>query len=103
MGGCLAMHVALGAGRHAGGLGAVASLSSFLPEDSGLDGVAQARHKDSGGNVPLFMAHGLSDPMIAPAWAEATRKRLEVAGVQVPNEVMLFEGLGHDMCAAELK
>merc|ERR1712187_523834 len=88
MGGCLAMHVALGSGRYAGRLGAVASLSSFLPEDSSLDALATARHKDSeGGGVPLFMAHGGSDPMIPPVWAEATRRRLECARVQVPPEV----------------
>eukprot|EP00928_Gymnodinium_smaydae_P071997 TRINITY_DN55449_c0_g1_i1.p1 TRINITY_DN55449_c0_g1~~TRINITY_DN55449_c0_g1_i1.p1 ORF type:complete len:229 (-),score=44.03 TRINITY_DN55449_c0_g1_i1:132-818(-) len=104
MGGCLALHVAYGAGRHAGKLAFAASLSTFLPEDSQLDGIAAKRFKsaDASPAPPLFMAHGTSDGMINIAWAEKTLGRLEAAGVPIPSKLLRFEGLGHDMCQDEL-
>lgn len=100
MGGCVALHVAYGAGRHAGRLGAAACLSSFLAEGSGLDATARARGRCSG---PLLMAHGGSDPMVSPKWAHATRERLASAGVPAPAEVVIFPTLGHSMCEEELE
>lgn len=110
MGGCLALHVGLGVGRHACKLGAVACLSAFLPKDSALDTVASARAVsgfEAGdtvpvGGPPLFMAHGAVDQMVSPSWAQATRTRLEAIGLQTPADVVVFEGLGHDMCRSEL-
>lgn len=128
MGGCLALHVAYGAGRHAGKLGCSASLSSFLAQDSGLDAIARSRkaavsqatgcfHGICGclsgvcGSpaerrrvpTPLFMAHGAADSKVSPKWHQATRDRLEAAGVAAPAEVVLFPGLDHDMCSEELQ
>lgn len=99
MGGCLAMHVAFGAGRHSGKLGAAAALSCFLAEDSGLDGVAKGKDLSE---TPLFMGHGTDDPMIPVLWAEATRKRLEDLGALVPPKLPLFKGMGHSLCNAEV-
>mmetsp|Transcript_52301 Transcript_52301/g.124783 ORF Transcript_52301/g.124783 Transcript_52301/m.124783 type:complete len:229 (+) Transcript_52301:108-794(+) len=98
MGGCLALHVGYGAGKYSGKLGAVACMSSFLPEDSLLDkGIAKSESLP-----PLFMAHGAADPMIRLEWAKSTRGRLEAAGVPVPTEVLVFQGLMHSMCESEL-
>jgi len=106
MGGCLALHVAYGSGRHAGQLGAAASLSTFLPSDSRLYAVAEQRFQEAGVSMtatPLFMAHGASDRMIAPGWAQATRDRLEAVAVTAPSEVVMFPDLPHDMCSDELR
>eukprot|EP00440_Ansanella_granifera_P011182 gb/GFBE01012130.1/.p1 GENE.gb/GFBE01012130.1/~~gb/GFBE01012130.1/.p1 ORF type:complete len:229 (+),score=43.87 gb/GFBE01012130.1/:1-687(+) len=103
MGGCMALHVAY-RGKHAGKLAAAASLSTFLPKDSELDEAAKHIFQGSGAlrPAPLFMAHGTADGMINPAWARSTRDRLQGAGVAAPSEVVMFEGLGHDMCQEEL-
>merc|ERR1719412_1827864 len=105
MGGCLALHVAYGSGRHAGQLGAAASLSTFLPLDSRLSVDAEQRFQEAGAKsaTPLFMAHGASDPMVAPGWAQKTRDRLEAVGVTAPSEVVMFPDLPHDMCSDELR
>lgn len=106
MGGCLALHVVYGSGKHAGALAMAASFSTFLAEDSALDAEAAARFKaDSGDSEkppPLLMSHGDSDRMVYPAWAKASRDRLEVSGVPAPAEVKMWPGMGHDMCREEL-
>merc|ERR1719265_2395966 len=58
MGGCLALHVAYGSGRHAGALGMVASFSTFLAQDSGLDAAACRFQADAVSAPPLLMSHG---------------------------------------------
>jgi len=105
MGGALALHVAYGAGRHAGKLGFVATTSCFLPEDSGLDAAAAARFQGptSVPAPPLFMAHGAADRMIDPAWGENTRRRLAAVGVPVPPKLLLFPDLAHALCPAEVE
>mmetsp|Transcript_90683 Transcript_90683/g.143344 ORF Transcript_90683/g.143344 Transcript_90683/m.143344 type:complete len:232 (-) Transcript_90683:159-854(-) len=104
MGGCMALHVGYGAGKHAGSLGMVAALSTFLPEDSSLDSQAFDRFGEGKSPAPpLFQAHGSADAMISPQWAHSTRSRLEVAGVPAPPEVAMYPGVGHDMCHAELE
>ncbi|CAJ1429958.1 unnamed protein product [Effrenium voratum] len=97
MGGCLALHVGYGMGRHAGTLGLVASLSTFLPKDSCLDALV-ARSL----SAPLFMAHGRDDCMIQLPWAEATYKRLQSAGIAA-KELLIFPGVQHELCAEEVK
>jgi len=109
MGGCLALHAAYGNGRHAGAIAAAACLSSFLAEDSGLDAACRARSAGAGsgeagaGAPALFMAHGEADGMIQPAWAQRTRERLEACGVPVPSELLMFPGVGHELCQEEVK
>eukprot|EP00434_Breviolum_minutum_P015073 symbB.v1.2.013290.t1/scaffold932.1/size150924/2 len=95
MGGCLALHVGYGMGRHAGKLGLVGSLSTFLPKDSCLDASASP-------GPPLFMAHGREDRMILLPWAELTHKRLLAAGVAA-EELRVFPELTHDLCPEEVK
>jgi len=106
MGGCLAMHVGLASGRHAGQLGAVASLSAFLSQGSALEAAVASRAAqglDPSAGPPIFMAHGDADKLVPISWAQATRSRLEAAGLQVPPEVVVCSGLGHDMCEPELQ
>jgi phospholipase/carboxylesterase len=83
MGGCLALHVGYGSGRYAGKLAAVAALSTFLAEDSGLIAAAEKRIQEAASGAtepPLFMAHGEADPMVNPQWAAQTRQRLANIG-----------------------
>eukprot|EP00435_Cladocopium_sp_Y103_P051211 s453_g15.t2 len=103
MGGCLALHVGYGMGRHAGKLGMVASLSTFLPKESCLDSSATK-------GAPLFMAHGGSPQttfwtflqgMILLPWAQATHKRLLAAGVAA-EELRVFPGVQHALCGEEV-
>lgn len=51
-------------------------------------------------NVPVFMAHGLIDPLIAPQWARSTAQRLrpKFPALQF-NE---YPAMGHSSCAQEL-
>eukprot|EP00928_Gymnodinium_smaydae_P004883 TRINITY_DN11674_c0_g1_i1.p1 TRINITY_DN11674_c0_g1~~TRINITY_DN11674_c0_g1_i1.p1 ORF type:complete len:250 (-),score=40.17 TRINITY_DN11674_c0_g1_i1:89-838(-) len=97
MGGCLALHAAYGRGRYAGKLLGCASLSTFLPENSELDALA----KDLSG-PPLFMAHGEEDGMVNPAWAQRTCKRLQAVGIPVPQGVVTYEALDHDISEEEI-
>eukprot|EP00929_Paragymnodinium_shiwhaense_P057303 TRINITY_DN28680_c0_g1_i5.p1 TRINITY_DN28680_c0_g1~~TRINITY_DN28680_c0_g1_i5.p1 ORF type:complete len:199 (-),score=27.84 TRINITY_DN28680_c0_g1_i5:22-594(-) len=100
MGGCLALHVAYGAGDYSGRLGFAACLSSFLAKDSGL---WEAATKERGTNPPLFMAHGTADPMIKLAWAEVTAERLQsIVGEPAAPGLRRYDGVSHELCRQEV-
>jgi len=105
MGACVALHAGFGQGRFAGMFAMVASMSTFVSEGSCLDAAAAERFKAPGAAVPppLFMAHGDADPMIKPAWADHTRRRLEESGVRPPAEIKWYKGLGHTLCSEEVQ
>ncbi|CAE7696487.1 LYPLAL1 [Symbiodinium pilosum] len=100
MGGCVALHVAYGMGRHAGRLGMVASLSTFLPKESYFDADA-SRRLTASQTAPLFMAHGQDDGMIRIEWARATHSRLLAAGIDC-KELLEFPGVQHELCTEEV-
>jgi len=75
-GGAIALHTGL---RHAERLAGIMALSTYLPLASTLAAEASAASR----GVPIFMAHGLYDPLIPIERARASRKQLESAGYAV--------------------
>ena len=75
-GGVVALHTGL---RHAERLAGIVALSTYLVAADRLPVEAGAANRD----VPIFMAHGDSDPMIRPEWGESSRHALEASGYRV--------------------
>ena len=65
--------------RHAERLAGIVALSTYvvLPDRLAEEGSAANR------DVPIFMAHGTSDPMVRLEWGEAGRRALVAAGFAV--------------------
>jgi phospholipase/carboxylesterase len=65
--------------RHAERLAGIVALSTYvvLPDRLAEEGSAANR------DVPIFMAHGTSDPMVRLEWGEAGRRALVAAGFGV--------------------
>lgn len=75
--GCaMVLHTGL---RHARPLAGIIALSGYLPLAATLAGERQEANRPT----PVFMAHGLSDPVVALARAEASRAVLEGLGQPV--------------------
>jgi phospholipase/carboxylesterase len=55
------------------------ALSTYLPLANTLAAEASAANRD----VPIFMAHGLYDPLIPIERAQASKQQLEAAGYPV--------------------
>jgi phospholipase/carboxylesterase len=68
-GGAIALYAGL---RHAERLAGVIALSTYLIDGAGLAAEASAANRD----LPVFMAHGLYDPVVQLAWAEGSRAAL---------------------------
>jgi phospholipase/carboxylesterase len=75
-GGAIALHTGL---RHAGRLAGIMALSCYVPLAERLAAEAAAQNRD----VPLFMGHGRSDPVVAFARAVESRQLLEQLGYRV--------------------
>lgn len=91
-GGAIAQHTAL---RFPHRLAGVMALSTYLPLGEKL---ASERHR-ANANVPIFMAHGLHDPMIGVSRAEESRARLVDLGYQVDWNTYRME---HSVCPDEI-
>ena len=75
-GGAIALYAGL---RHRERLAGIVALSTYL-----IDGAALAAEaSDANRDVPIFMAHGLHDPVVQYAWAEASRAALAAQGYAV--------------------
>ncbi|HXU53309.1 MAG TPA: alpha/beta hydrolase-fold protein [Casimicrobiaceae bacterium] len=75
-GGAIALYAGL---RHRERLAGIVALSTYL-----IDGAALAAEaSDANRDVPIFMAHGLHDPVVQYAWAEASRAALVAQGYAV--------------------
>ena len=75
--GCaMVLHTGL---RHAQRLAGVMALSGYLP----LARLLETERSAANQGVPIFMAHGLSDPVIVMARAEASRDTLQRLGYAV--------------------
>lgn len=75
--GCaMALHTGL---RHAQKLGGLIALSGYLPLANSLG----AERNVANANTPIFMAHGLMDPVVPIDRAEASRAMLLALGYQV--------------------
>lgn len=75
-GGAIALHTGL---RYPESLAGILALSTYLPLSARLEREAQAANQ----STPIFMAHGLYDPVIPLILAESSRKRLQQAGYNV--------------------
>ena len=75
-GGAIALQTGL---RHGERLAGIMALSTYLPVASTLAAEASAANRA----VPIFMAHGLDDPLIPIERAAMSRRRLEAAGYAV--------------------
>jgi phospholipase/carboxylesterase len=83
-GGAVALYTGL---RYAERLAGVAALSTYL-----IRGEALAQEvSDANRKLPIFMAHGTSDPVVQFAWADQSRRMLEAFGLPVEWHVYPME------------
>ena len=82
--------------RQAEPLAALLALSTYLP----LAGSFDAERAAASARVPIFMAHGRSDPVIPLARATASRDRLQAAGHAV--EWHEYD-MPHSVCEQEIR
>jgi phospholipase/carboxylesterase len=75
-GGAIALAMGL---RYPERLAGVMGLSTFIPEGSRILAEKSAANQ----HVPIFLAHGSLDPVVAPALGDATREMLQGAGYDV--------------------
>jgi phospholipase/carboxylesterase len=75
-GGVIALHTGV---RHAQRLAGIVALSTYVVMPDRLADEGSAANRD----VPIFMAHGTSDPMVRLEWGEAGRRALVAAGYAV--------------------
>jgi phospholipase/carboxylesterase len=92
-GGAIALQLALRSPRRLAG---VLALSTYLP----LAAALAAEKSLANADVPIFMAHGSTDPIIPLALAESARRRLEREGYEVDWHVY---PMPHSVCAAEVQ
>ena len=91
-GGAIALQTGL---RHSERLAGVMALSTYLPFADRLPAEASAVNKD----VPIFLAHGIHDPMIPFALATASRAKL--GELKYPVEWHQYT-MQHSVCAEEI-
>jgi len=72
-GGAIALYAGL---RVDARLAGIVALSTYLIAPERLAAEASAANRD----VPIFMAHGMRDPVVAYAWAERSRDALKAGG-----------------------
>ena len=91
-GGALALHTGL---RYAERLGGILVLSAFLV----LAGTLERERAAANVDVPIFMAHGLADPVIEIGFAEASRDALVELGYAPDWHTY---PMGHAVCGPEI-
>jgi len=91
-GGAIALQTVL---RHAERLAGILALSTYLPLDDTLEQEASAAAR----NLPILMAHGTQDPLIALARAAQSRDRLIALGYHVEWHEYRMP---HSVCAEEI-
>lgn len=91
-GGVIALQTAL---RHPQELGGVLALSTYLALADSLP----AEKTSANANIPIFMAHGTRDPMIALPLARASHEALKAQRYQVEWHEYPME---HSVCAEEV-
>jgi len=75
-GGAVALYAAL---RHPERLAGIVALSTYLIDSPSLAAEASAANRD----IPIFMAHGMQDPVVMFRWAEVSRRALVQGGWNV--------------------
>ena len=92
-GGAIALQAGL---RQQEPLAGLLALSTYLPLAASFD----AERATESRSVPIFMAHGRSDPVIPLARAVSSRDRLKAAGYEV--EWYEYE-MAHSVCEEEIR
>jgi len=92
-GGVIALQTGL---RHPERLAGIMALSTYLALPQRLAAEAHSANRD----VPIFMAHGTSDPMIRLAWAESSRHTLQADGYAVDWHTY---PMPHSVCIEEVR
>ena len=92
-GGAIALYAGL---RFPFRLAGILALSTYLPAPRSLEAQAHPANRD----VPIFLAHGSQDPMIALSLAERSRAALAALGYVV--EVHTYP-MPHSVCAEEIR
>jgi phospholipase/carboxylesterase len=75
-GGAIALHLGL---RYPRRLAGIVALSTYLPLAATFPREAHAANRD----VPIFLAHGMYDPIVSPALGEMARNELSTAGYDI--------------------
>ena len=91
-GGSIALHVAL---RYPSRLAGVLALSTYLPLATTLG----AEKSPANASIPLFMAHGVHDPVVPEALGRSSRDCLRGLGYEVEWHSYPME---HSVCAQEV-
>ena len=91
-GGAIALHTGL---RHAAKIGGILALSTYLPLAETLANEAGAHAK----NAPIFMAHGLSDPVVPYGLGKMSADKLREQGYQLEWHEY---PMPHSVCAEEV-
>jgi len=92
-GGVVALQSAL---RYPQRLAGVMALSCYLVAPDRLAAEVSQQNRD----VPIFMAHGIADPVVRFDWAEASRRVLEANGFKVEWHAYRME---HSVCGEEVR
>ena len=92
-GGAIALHTGL---RHRERLAGIMALSCYLPVAGTLAAEAHAANR----GVPVFMAHGIQDPVVALSRALESRELLGREGYAVEWHEYLMP---HSVCAGEIR
>lgn len=82
--------------RHAQKLGGMVCLSGYLPL---LDKI-EAERNPANAATPIFMAHGLQDPIVPIARAQASREALQALGYNIEWHDY---AMPHSVCAEEIQ
>ena len=82
--------------RHPEKLAGMLCLSGYLP----LSSVAAAERSEASLGTPIFMAHGVQDPVVPFARAEESRKVVEALGYQVEWHAYPMQ---HTLCLEEVQ
>ena len=93
-GGAIALETML---RREAALAGVVALTTYLP----LGKAAAAEATAAGKGTPVFMAHGVVDPVLKFEWGQASRDALKALGV--PVEWHAYQGMPHTVYPAELR
>lgn len=92
-GGAIALHTGL---RHSEQLGGILALSTYLPLAASLQEEASGNSK----NTPIFMAHGLSDPIVPYTLGKASKEILLQQGYSLDWHEY---AMPHSVCQEEVE
>ncbi|MCH8335622.1 MAG: alpha/beta fold hydrolase [Proteobacteria bacterium] len=95
-GGAIALHTAL---RYPHRLAGLMALSTYLPLQDSFDSEVLQNREAQSQKLPIFMAHGSSDPMLPMALGQHSLTTLEKAGYEVEWHDY---PMAHAICAAEI-